>query len=91
MPKKKKRDSPKGSVWNRGDVVRVMYHPHEKRAVGMIFTIETFSTMDFMGGHPTVENPWHNRNEGWKSPINLRFAPAWLTSADVLDRLAAIE
>ncbi len=77
--------------WKMGNVVRVVHHSYERRAIGLIFKIERFSSMDYLGNLPMVRNPWHEKTEPrWKSPIWLRFDPDYLVEANVLDKLAAI-
>jgi len=70
--------------WRVGDVVRVVKHD-EPRAIGIVFTVESFSTMYFMGHCPTLLNPF--RSEAGQ-PTFLRFEPEQLVVHTLLDDLA---
>jgi hypothetical protein len=81
----------RNSPWKIGDVVRVVHHSFEPRAIGLVFKIHRFSSMDFSGHCPVVRNPWHDPTDSdWKSAILLRFDPDWLVEATILDHLAMI-
>ncbi|MGD9730204.1 MAG: hypothetical protein AB7L09_02625 [Nitrospira sp.] len=78
--------------WKVGDVVKVVYHQFEPRLIGTVFRIELFSTMDFLGDHPLLKNPYYEQSSDkvWKNCLYLRFPPDWLVEADVLEQLTVV-
>jgi hypothetical protein len=76
--------------WKKGDVVRVLYHSNQPLAVGLVFKIERFSSMDHLDHCPILKNPWYDPQDRMRSPTYLRFQPDWLVEADALERMTVI-
>jgi hypothetical protein len=79
--------------WQYGDWVRVVHHP-DRRAVGWVFQIDRFSSMDGLSDHPVISNPFRKGLGAWRGrhlePMLLRFHPDGLEEASVLDRLSQV-